>query len=272
MGKGVDFNWLLEQAGDDQTKSDLREIERVRSLVRNKGEFPVGHGLIDLKFRDFRIQLDESTAHGSVDILTEIMKEHAHRDFPGFDGKDAQVVVDGGASEGFYTIAIKMANPACRVIAIEPNPIAFDLLKRNVAFNNFQNIELVQGAIGHSDEVREFEYANVASAVGSFHILREQRPWLPERHIESIKVKCHTLDSLYRQYHLESVDILKLDIEGAELEALSNGIDALSKTKKVVVECHSDFLRSSVVDLLTSSGFKVAYEETSEYGDVYFIR
>lgn len=268
----MDFNWLLEQAIDDQSKSVFKEIERVRSLVRNKGEFPTGRGLIDLKFRDFRIQLHERMAHGSVDILTEIMKDHAHRDFPGFDGKDAQMIVDGGASEGFYAIAIKMANPTCRIIAVEPNPIAFDLLKRNVAFNNFQNIELVQGAIGRSDEVREFEYANVASAVGSFHILREQRPWLPERYIESVEVKCYTLDSLYKRYHLESVDILKLDIEGVELEALSNGSDALSKTKKVVVECHNNSLRSSVVNLLTSSGFKVAYEETSEYGDVYFIR
>ena len=268
----MDFTWLLEQAGDDQTKSVLREIERVRSLVRNKGEFPTGRGLIDLNFHNFRIQLDESMAHGSVDILTEIMKDHAHRDFPGFDGKEAQVIVDGGASEGFYTIAIKIANPACRIIAIEPNPIAFDLLKRNMDINNFQNVELVQRAIGRSDEVREFEYANVSSAVGSFHILREKRPWLPERYIESVEVKCYTLDSLYKRYHLDSVDILKLDIEGAELEALSCGLDVLSKTKKVVVECHSDSLRNSVVDLLTSSGFKVAFEETYEYGDVYFIR
>ena len=272
MEKGVDFNWLLEQASDDKSRKALREIERVRSLVRSEGKFPAGRGLIDLRFRSFRVQLDESVAHGSIDILAEIMKERAHRDFSRFDGKDADVVVDGGASEGFYTIAIKIANPACKMVAVEPNPMAFELLKRNMVLNKFNDVELVHGALGRDDETRKFEYANVASAVGSFHIRREKRPWLPERCIETIEVNCYTLDNLYKRYQLESVDILKLDIEGAEAEAFSSGLEALSKTKRVVVECHSNILRNNLLNLLTSMGFKLGHEETREYGDIYFIR
>lgn len=215
MENRIDFNWLFEQAADHETRKALGEIQRVRSIVRNEGKFPPGDNLIDLKFRDFRVQLHESMAHGSVDILTEIMKGHAHRVLTGFDGKGTNVVVDGGAGEGFYTIGIKIANLRCRIIAVETNPMAFDLLKRNIVLNNFHNVELVQGAMGDSNEIRAFEYADVASAVGSFHIKREQRPWLPERHIQTVKVQCHTLTSLYEQYKLKSVDILKLDIEGA---------------------------------------------------------
>ena len=78
----------------------------------------------------YKIWFRKCSAYSSIDIYTEIFKERKHFLIPEFSGKDANLVVDLGANEGYYTLKLKQNNSKCKVIAIEPNPLAFEILKK----------------------------------------------------------------------------------------------------------------------------------------------
>ena len=98
-----------------------------------------------------------------------------------------------------------------------------------------------------------------------------QRPWLKKEMIEKIKVDCITLSELFENYKIEKVDILKIDVEGMELEILKSGKNLLNKICKIVVEWHSKEIKARIKKFLKEKGFKLVFEEEKECGDLYFV-
>ncbi len=85
-----------------------------------------------------------------------------------------------------------------------------------------------------------------------------------------------TLDTLFRELNISSIDILKIDVEGMEEEILNVSVPLLNNVNRIVPERHSRNLREAVVSLLRANNFKLVYEEDPllerYYGDLYFIR
>ena len=64
------------------------------------------------------------------------------------------------------------------------------------------------------------------------------------------------MNDSHKKEKIKTIDILKIDIEGYEAEALLGAARTLNKTKRVVMEYHSDELREKCLKLLAKSGFK----------------
>jgi len=267
----ANFKWLKRIARDERSKRWIEKIEKWHKLAFEQGKFLRSRELFSVNLGKYKIWFRKCSAYSSIDIYMEIFKENHHFLIPEFSGKSENLVVDIGANEGYYTLKLKQNNAKCKVIAVEPNPLAFEILKKNLKVNKLQNVILVNKAICSKSGKMGFEMVVNVSAIGAKNLRIMQRPWLKKEMIEKIKVDCITLSELFRDYKIEKVDILKIDVEGMELKILKSGKNLLNKICKIVVECHSEQIKANLKRFLKEKGFKLIFEEEKECGDLYFV-
>jgi len=269
----ADFNWLMKQAKNKRTKLLLKRIQQEWKLVREKGEFIKGRNLFSLDLGKYKIWMSKCGAPSSIDIYTEIFKEKAHSILPQFSGKKDKVIFDIGANEGFYTLKIKQNNPNAKIVAVEPNPFAFQILKKNIKSNKLKDVILINKALASKIGKVNFEIVPEVSAIGALDIRMQKRPWLKEEKIKRVAVESTTLKKICEETRIREIDILKLDVEGAELDILKSSKDLLQNVKKIVVEYHTPKLRQEVKKFLKANKFILLKEEKAwRCGDLYFIR
>lgn len=129
--------------------------------------------------------------------------------------KVSQVIFDAGAFTGLYALAAKTVNHKAIVAAFEPTQIWFHKLSENAKINNF-NILLINKA--------------VSDVTGMAHI---QEVYQDEKQVEAIK-----LDDFVAEKTFKSVDLVKLDVEKHEPEALLGFLSTLGSSKPtMIVEC-----------------------------------
>jgi FkbM family methyltransferase len=141
------------------------------------------------------------------------------------------IAVDAGAFIGRHTLAYaRAAGPKGRVLALEPLPANYRLLARNVDLNGYTNVVCVPYALGRKHGQVLLNYDEETSTASTVHRLPR-----------SLSVPQVPLDDLLDQLSIASIDLLKLDVEGAELEVLegSRRTLAASPNLRVIVEIHS---------------------------------
>jgi FkbM family methyltransferase len=141
------------------------------------------------------------------------------------------VFIDVGAYQGLYTVyACKHAK---KVLAIEPNPMALAYLKTNIALNNCNNTIVVPKAAGDRRGVvklriprpaKKGHISTMASIVWSFKEALE------------IDVETDTLDNIVDEAGLDTIDIVKIDVEGAEGLVVKGAERTLRKAKAILIE------------------------------------
>jgi FkbM family methyltransferase len=156
--------------------------------------------------------------------------------------KRGDVVVDVGAFPGDFTLhASSLVGESGKVIAIEAHPWNFALLKANVILNDLRNVILVNKAI--SD--REGKALLAGSGSGA-HLSRS----------EGVEVKTTTLDKLLQDLGLARADVIKLDIEGAEVAALK-GFQRLREVREAAIETHGTSSFRYVTECLPKKDFDI---------------
>ena len=140
--------------------------------------------------------------------------------------KSGWVVCDIGANLGWYALlAARAMAPTGRVYAFEPVEEEFVRFRRNVALNHFDNIVPHQLAMSDAQgeawltETRNAGTTRLATA----HDGRHRR------------IPTTTLDTFARQVPLERLDLIKVDIEGAEARFLSGAHASLSRFRPIVM-------------------------------------
>lgn len=121
-------------------------------------------------------------------------------------------LLDIGAWVGPFTL---FSSPLCRaIIALEPDPAAFDMLEKNVTHNNIQNATVLREALwdGSIVTLGVKERGDMGDSMTSVLYANCSR---------TISVPSTTLKSLVTQYSLDPLNLfIKMDIEGAEADAL----------------------------------------------------
>jgi FkbM family methyltransferase len=119
---------------------------------------------------------------------------------------------DIGANGGIFSmLAANRVGPAGRVYAFEPSAREATLLRRNIALNQFENIQVIEKAASNQDGTARL----AISQDGAMNALRQTNH--PAQHIESwLDVATVMLDSFVAQNGIERVDCIKMDVEGAE--------------------------------------------------------
>ena len=217
MKKGADFKWLKRIAKNERSEQWIQKIEKWHKIAFERGKFLKSKKLFSLDLGKYKIWFRRCSAYSSIAIYTEIFKEEDHFLILEFFGKDANLVIDLGANEGFYTLKLKQDNPKCKVIAVEPNPLAFEILEKNAKSNKLSEVILVNKAVCRKNGKITFEIVENVSAIGGKYLGIINRPWLRKEMVKKIKVNCITLNKLFQDYKIEKVDILKLDVEGWSL-------------------------------------------------------
>lgn len=149
---------------------------------------------------------------GRTDL--EVLHEITLEDEYGLsDHIDASTIVDLGAHIGLATLRLLAVRPDARVIAVEADPVLVERLRANVAG---LAVTVVHAAICGTNGQRRFFRADDSTWGNS---LTRTLPWQ-----EEVTVPSMTLSRLMETEALASVDLLKMDIEGAEWEVLANGV------------------------------------------------
>lgn len=166
------------------------------------------------------------------------------------------MVVDVGAYVGVYTLkAARRVGSKGRVVALEPHPASFRLLKHNVELNHLENVKLLPYALASSKGRRKL-YSPRYRANASLN--REYAELWDER-LEAFEVECFSLVDLLDLLSIDRVDLLKLDVEGAELEILEASGEALKRIERLVIETHLDICSFEKLErLLVKYGFTVS--------------
>jgi FkbM family methyltransferase len=173
--------------------------------------------------------------------------------------------IDAGAYKGLYTFyahKVLRKKQDFKIIAVEPFPNNYRILKNKI---NNENIHLVKEAIWTRDnEIVKLYVENISSDGSSLfgRISLTRRHAIEVGHDAStLLVQTVRLDTLIKRFRLECVDLIKMDIEGAEYEVLTDPTLSLSNVKNIIVEVHykkgsAEFLK--IIEALSRHGFKIA--------------
>jgi len=174
--------------------------------------------------------------------------------------RDNMLFIDIGAHYGYYTVLMGTRHPDCKIIAFEPVPENFEILKRNISLNQLKNTELHNVAVSDSDGVRKFNVTEASDSCGFYeHPLTQTS--------KVIKVRTVCLDNFLKETP-KVPTIIKLDAEGHEPHILKGMKKILiaSENIKLIIEFNPKCLRSG--------GYKPAglLEDIFQYGfDTYVI-
>jgi FkbM family methyltransferase len=146
--------------------------------------------------------------------------------------RPGMVFVDVGANMGLYTLfAARKVGESGTVLAIEPSNRECDRLLKNAAANSLSNIRLLHMAVSDSSSQAELL---VASDERSGHNTLGAFGYdTPLASKESVRTE--QLDEIILQEGLQRVDVIKMDIEGAEFHALRGAVGAIERFQPILM-------------------------------------
>lgn len=155
------------------------------------------------------------------------------------------IILDCGANIGTSCAYFASLYPEAKIMAFEADPVIAAVLKANMEVNKIKQVEIIAKAVWVDDKGIEFatEGSDGASIFGHGEKTK----------IESIRLK----DVLLQIPH---IDMLKMDIEGAETTVLKDCAEALSNVQHLFIEYHSfpgqDQELNEILSVLSANGFR----------------
>ena len=162
-------------------------------------------------------------------------------------------VIDVGAFVGTHTIAFaRHVGHKGQVYAFEPHPVAFGLLRLNVEQNDLSNVKLFNAALSDYTGTMNSHKANLADtdSPGSFSLLTKVDVAAES---SGITIDVMTLD----QFDIDSCHLMKVDVEGMELNVLKGSAKTLRRLHPLVfAECLSLHNGWQTVSFMRDNGFE----------------
>lgn len=236
-----------------------------------KSRFNIKHENINFKSLYFPGLSKKSGGRGLYIYREKIedLMEFGHK----FIEKDNHCI-DGGANQGIYSLSFaSVVKNSGKVIAVEPFEYCINILKNNVRENNFNNIIIEQKVLYNKSGLdKKLDYT---LGVGGASITRD----LGRK--KFLNVKTITIDDLSKIHHVKP-NFIKLDIEGAEFEALKGARETLSIYRpQICIECtyEDDFI--NINEFLKFYNYKPfvfinnklqKLNTFKPYGNMFFLR
>jgi FkbM family methyltransferase len=172
---------------------------------------------------------------------------------------DHPLILDCGANIGFSSLSYKRQFPNARIIAFEPDPEFAPLLKRNLERNGAGDVQIVDAATWVENGNAQWH----CEGIDGSHLSAETG--------ETVKtITVHTVD--LRDYLNVPVDLIKMDIEGAEFEVINHIAGHLEQVKAMSIECHINQTTivpfAKILQVLSACGFKISINSFSGWRDL----
>ena len=142
-------------------------------------------------------------------------------------GCEPKFIIDGGANVGYASLFFADKFPQAEIFAIEPEESNFEILKKNTV--SHKQIKAIKAGLWYKKA-----YLKVADTdFGKWGFMtKEAGP-------DDYDIQAITINEILKQSGREEIDILKLDIEGAERELFSKNYDSwLGKVRVLIIELH----------------------------------
>jgi FkbM family methyltransferase len=160
-------------------------------------------------------------------------------------------MIDAGAYIGDTSAYFLSRFPDLKIVALEPNPSAYEMAKQNLKPYDDRAI-LLQKGLYITDGVAFFSGDNTGASISH----------------TGFEIDCTTILSLTERYSIPCIDILKMDIEGAEGAIFSSNPEAwLALTDLLIIEIHGDQIKPLITRVLADNGFSM-----KQYRSVWYCQ
>ncbi len=169
-------------------------------------------------------------------------------------------IIDGGANVGVASVYFANKYPQASIVAIEPEENNFSLLVENT--QHYKNIDCLKAGIWDKDEAIFIE--NPEAAAAGFMVNNATS-------VSGNSIKGMTIASIMQLKGWQGVDILKLDIEGAEKEVFSSpDQEWLSNIKLLIIEVH-DFYKPGCAKAVFLALNKLEYDAYFHHENIFIF-
>jgi FkbM family methyltransferase len=162
--------------------------------------------------------------------------------------RENPVILDCGANIGLLSIYWKRRHPGAHIVAFEPDPELVEVLAANLAATGSEDVEVVPRAVWTDEGEMDF-WSEGSDGGRLLWDASDSRP-----------ANCRVRTVRLRDSLTGATDMLKLDIEGAEVDVLLDCADRLEQVDHVFVEYHSFHAREQRLDellqVLRRAGFR----------------
>jgi FkbM family methyltransferase len=165
------------------------------------------------------VRPDESA---DFDVYDEVIRDRAYS----HDFGNPLTIIDAGAHIGLTSVFMAQRYPKALIVAVEPQDGNFAMLERHAKV--YPNIKPVKAGLWS----KETRLRVIDPDVDSWSFRVEEDP---------DGFQAVTVESLMRRFGMERVDLLKIDIEGSEVEVLDHSAGWINKVGALVVETHERF-------------------------------
>ncbi len=204
----------------------------------------------EINFNNQKYQI-KLRSQADKSVLTEIFELREYQEIESIIKSAQAPIIDAGAQAGFFILYCRALNPEVKVYALEPDEENLQLLEEHLQINKLENVGVIPGALAGKSGLRDYYISHDSHNHSLFKVL------VPKI-TKNIKIKVYNLDDWLKEKGIESVSLLKLDIEGAEYEVLEN-FTHWDKIKNIALEYH-DFGENNhkqLETLLLQKGYKV---------------
>lgn len=233
----------------------LPSVLRLRDYeVRSKQGGTLADKVITLKMR-YPVKSEVSLREVGSDIhtFTEVFKEQVYQELLS-QVKECRTVIDLGANIGLAALYFTTHFPQCNLLAVEPHPGTYQMLTTNLR-------DLISG--GRCRTLK-------AAVWGKETVLMGQSADEPEHYStfamhevasttsDGLQTLGLSMPGIIAESGFDNIDILKVDIEGAEVELFKGDVSWLTRVKSVAIEFHDNSRAVSQFDrLMAEYGFRV---------------
>ncbi len=170
--------------------------------------------------------------------------------------KDDSVMYDLGANFGYFSL-IMATHTKNNVYAFEAIPKYVDVIKSNIAINNVKNINVFSLAVSKGEGTIEF--SNLEGESGNTYV--QDTPNYESKRLKKIIVKTNSIDNMVESGLIKPPNLMKIDIEGAEYDALLGSEKTITKYKPFIILATHDYhlkgVKDNCLNFLKEKGYRI---------------
>jgi FkbM family methyltransferase len=182
-----------------------------------------GKVILDKPKRQIFLRSDSADVHTFREIF---LREEYKLSLPG--NLPVSTIIDAGANIGFTTVYLSGRFPDAQILSLEPDSENFVLLQQNTMNSKF--ITPIQKALWNKSGF--IKITDQGYGIRGF-VVQDA-----DAHTPGVVLPAISLTDLIREYNLNTIDILKMDIEGSEKEIFEGDTSWLAVTRCLVIELH----------------------------------